>query len=371
MKKKNKSSSKRVNSINRTDTSKKNDVDQEKNIDVEQINKEVIEYVEPVEKIHANKIDIEEIKIKDIDDIKELYSEYLGKLGWSSSTIQAAVREAFFLWDKSGKDIFWSTVLDKNFDNVVRRELKFLLDIRATKGVNSRFGDYLFQIQHFRQYVIEEFNVEKLEIKRDNKENKQYEKKYDVELPRPCGEQILIYLSKQKNIKQYYHREKSIEKLFEELCTKNDSIEDIYIKVATLNDVYDINLTEIYRVAKYIEDLDVDNRLKVGDITLVMDICKVKKGKVAKNCFSFATKFCGYHKPQEYPMYDEYVEEVLKYFRDKDNFCKFEDDDLRDYVKYKGIIIDFRKFYDIEKYDYKKLILYMRQLGKEFFSEKS
>jgi hypothetical protein len=101
-----------------------------------------------------------------------------------------------------------------------------------------------------------------------------------------------------------------------------------------------------------------------------MDISRMKPGKITKNCFSLASKFCGYHKPEEYPMYNEYTEEILKYYRDKDGFSKFSDEDIRDYVKYKGIIMDFRKFYNLEKYDFLKLGQYMAQLGREFFEVK-
>ena len=329
---------------------------------------QVKEYIENIPEI--KKMDIEEIKNKEINQVKDLYREYLEKMGWSGQTIDSAIRETFFLWDKSGKDMFWDTVLSTEFDRVVRRELKYLLDIRATKGVDSRFGDYLFQIQHFRQYVISEFDVEKLELKKDYKENREYEKKYSVDLPTPSNEQVLIYLSKQKNIKEYYYREKAMEKLFQEMCVKNETVEDILIKVSSLNNVFDIGVNEVFRMVKHIESLDVDSRLKVGDITLVMDISRMKPGKITKNCFSLASKFCGYHKPEEYPMYNEYTEEILKYYRDKDGFSKFSDEDIRDYVKYKGIIMDFRKFYNLEKYDFLKLGQYMAQLGREFFEVK-
>lgn len=46
----------------------------------------------------------------------------------------------------------------------------------------------------------------------------------------------------------------------------------------------------------------------------------------------------------------------------------FKTEDLRDYEKFKGIIISFREFYGLEKYDLKQIDQYLWQLGKEYFS---
>ena len=40
-----------------------------------------------------------------------------------------------------------------------------------------------------------------------------------------------------------------------------------------------------------------------------------------------------------------------------------------DYVKFKGILIDFRAFYDLEGYNLKEIDQYVWQLGKNYFSK--
>lgn len=88
----------------------------------------------------------------------------------------------------------------------------------------------------------------------------------------------------------------------------------------------------IFPVAKHILSLDIDERLKSGDIFLVNEIqnITIKEG-VQRKFYSFATKYCSHHNPLAYPIYDSYVEKVLKYFRKTDHFAKFKNADLKDY----------------------------------------
>ncbi|MDE8719163.1 hypothetical protein PZH37_19535, partial [[Eubacterium] siraeum] len=89
------------------------------------------------------------------------------------------------------------------------------------------------------------------------------------------------------------------------------------MKVVALNDFYITNIFSVYPVAKHILSLDIDTRLKAGDVSLVSDIQKVTINGVEKNFYSLATKYCSHHRPLDYPIYDSYVEKVLCYFRDR------------------------------------------------------
>ena len=113
--------------------------------------------------------------------------------------------------------------------------------------------------------------------------------------------------------------------------------------------------------------MNIDARLKAGDVTLVSDIQKVTINGVEKNFYSFATKYCSHHNPQDYPIYDSYVEKVLCYYRNQDGFAQFKREDLKDYVSFKGALVDFRTFYGLGKYDLKQIDKYIWQLGKEYF----
>lgn len=49
------------------------------------------------------------------------------------------------------------------------------------------------------------------------------------------------------------------------------------------------------------------------------------------------------------------------------NFSDFQNDELKDYVRFKDILIDFRGFYDLETYNLKQIDQYVWQLGKDYF----
>jgi len=139
------------------------------------------------------------------------------------------------------------------------------------------------------------------------------------------------------------------------------------LKAATLNDFYSTNIFSIYPVAKHICALDIDARLTAGDVTLVEDIQYVTISGKKKRFYSFATKYCSHHNPLNYPIYDSYVDEVLRYFRNRDRFSDFQNGDLRDYIKFKSILIDFRAFYGLDRFNLKQIDQYVWLLGKEYF----
>ena len=61
---------------------------------------------------------------------------------------------------------------------------------------------------------------------------------------------------------------------------------------------------------------------------------------------------------------------MLMYFKNKDKFAKFNKDDLKDYVKFKNILIQFKKFYNIDEYNLRDIDKYLWIAGKEYFPKK-
>ena len=194
--------------------------------------------------------------------------------------------------------------------------------------------------------------------------------KSDIVISRPSAIEVEKYLKSWNNLKNYKLQEDALDKLFFELLPRNEEISDILLKVATLNDFYSTNIFSVYPVAEHILSLRIDERLKQGDVTLVNEIQNVTINGVTRKFYSFSTKYCSHHNPNEYPIYDSYVEKVLKYFRKTDKFSKFKNADLKDYQKFKNIIIAFREYYDLEEFNLKEIDQYLWQLGKEYFPNK-
>ena len=201
-------------------------------------------------------------------------------------------------------------------------------------------------------------------------EPKHPHKKSDIDIPTPSKEQVECYLAKWDQLENYTLQEEALDKLFFQLCPVNTDITDILLKVTALNDFYSTNIFSVYPVAKHILSLEVDARLKAGDVTLVEDLKSITISGKERNFYSFASKYCSHHNPYDYPIYDSYVDSVLRYFRNKDGFASFADDDLKNYVLFKGVLIDFRAFYELQEYNLKLLDKYLWLVGKDYFPKK-
>lgn len=207
--------------------------------------------------------------------------------------------------------------------------------------------DYLWRLNHFKAY----FN----------------DKKY---VPRPSASGVDAYLEKWQHLENYQLQEEALNKLFYTLAPNNTDISDVLLKAATLNDFYSTNIFSIYPVAKHILSLNIDDPLQRGDIALVSKIQCVEIGGKQKNFYSFATKYCSHHNPEDYPIYDSYVDEVLRFFRKKDKFAVFKNIELKDYARFKEILIAFQTFYNLEQYNLKQIDQFLWLFGKTYFPNK-
>lgn len=189
-------------------------------------------------------------------------------------------------------------------------------------------------------------------------------------VPTPCKKEVEKYLKKWDSLENYVLQESSLYKLFHKTYPTNTDINDILIKASSLNDFYSTNIFSIFPVAKHILELNIDDRLKNGDTTLVNDISNVTISGVEKHFYSFATKYCSHHNSEDYPIYDSFVEKVLLHFKSQDKFYFFKASDLKDYSKFKDVLINFKKYYGIDEYNLKDIDRYLWQLGKEYFPKK-
>lgn len=187
---------------------------------------------------------------------------------------------------------------------------------------------------------------------------------------KPSEAEVKKYLNKWDSLENYVLQESALDKLFFNTYPNNKDINDILIKAAALNDFYSTNIFSIFPVAKHILNLNIDERLKNKDTSLVNDIAKVEINGKTKNFYSFATKYCSHHYPLEYPIYDSYVEKVLILLNKRDAFSKFKKEDLKDYTKFKRVVIDFRAFYNLNQFTLKDIDRYIWQLGKEYLPRK-
>ena len=187
----------------------------------------------------------------------------------------------------------------------------------------------------------------------------------------PSEEVIDKYIDKFNNDERYYLADNSISRLFDKF-PENKELEDILLKISVINDLYSTNIFATFLMAKHIQLLQIDEDLRLADSTLVNRIATghgIKKSKNTgdRNFYSFATKYCSWHNRDNYPIFDDFVERVLKAYRDRDKFSKFKNEDLRSFEKLKVIISDFKIFYQLNRHGLKQIDKFLWVYGKEKF----
>ena len=171
----------------------------------------------------------------------------------------------------------------------------------------------------------------------------------------------------------YVYAEDALCRLFKAQNKEYLDASDLMIKCSTLNDFYSTRIFAVYNVVKhYLKVKDLKDRLAKGDLTLVEDLRKVKvtkkdKTTTDKDFYSFATKFCAHHNPEAFPIYDSYVDRMLRELRNRDGKICFCNADLKDYKKFVDIILQMKKKYGIEELSFRRVDIMLWLAGKEYF----
>ena len=186
----------------------------------------------------------------------------------------------------------------------------------------------------------------------------------------PSCAEANYYWNMWKTLDRYRIAQEALDRLFGTRDEHFLDLSDLMVKCSTLNDFYSTNIYSVYRVVlKYHEFDDLGERMAKGDITLVNDLrwVPINDNKDKRDFYSFATKFCAHHNPDAFPIYDSYVDEMLRKLRNRDHKLNFRNEDLKDYAKFRNILCDFRKAYDIENLSYREVDIMLWLGGKDCF----
>lgn len=192
-----------------------------------------------------------------------------------------------------------------------------------------------------------------------------------TDLQTPTNKLIDKYIDKFNNDERYFLADKAIISLFEAF-PENKSLEHILLKISVVNDLYSTNILGTFNMARHIQGLDIDSRLKQGDPLLVNEISSghgiiSKKNNKEINFYSFATKYCNWHNRDKYALYDSFVHKVLIAYKRRDNFSTFIETDLRNFTKFQEVVRDFQQFYNLTDHDLKQIDKFLWIYGKEKF----
>ncbi len=310
-------------------------------------------------------MDIHALKQMSYDEVRHLYRSFLRSQGIGANTINTSYADTFYLWRKENRDCFWAAV--EGSDDNAKAILLASLSKHSSGDPNRLVHGYLSHIRRFRLFLASEGTAVQPAAPSPAAAPMKPKPAVGPRIPAPCPQQVDTYLAKWNTLENYRLQEDALDKLFLCLAPNNTEISDILLKASTLNDFYSTNIFSIFPVAKHILSLNIDARLKAGDVTLVQDLQTITVNGKERNYYSFATKYCSHHNPLDYPIYDSYVAAVLRHFRNQDKFAVFRDDDLKDYIRFKGAIVDFRRFYGLQSYTLKQIDKYLWLLGKDYF----
>lgn len=146
----------------------------------------------------------------------------------------------------------------------------------------------------------------------------------------PLNDQVAErFISAWDKLENYSCQEKALELLFTEF-PNNDDFSKVLIKCRVLNDFYSAGVRNIDLIplAKHIVTIEnIDMRLKNGDENLVAEIAECSG---LRKYISFASKYCNWHNQKVFPIYDNYVVDVLCALMKKNILTSFENnEDIR------------------------------------------
>jgi hypothetical protein len=120
----------------------------------------------------------------------------------------------------------------------------------------------------------------------------------------------------------------------------------VILKAIALNRLYSARVQDqhVEMIAREIAKRGIDPLLAVGSanaIDQIVECCNERR------YFSFATKFCSWHNPKAYVIYDGNVDECLWRYKRQDQFSRFWRYELEDYGRLAEIIADFQTYYQL------------------------
>ena len=218
-----------------------------------------------------------------------------------------------------------------------------------------------------------------------------------IQMPEPSVKEAKKWLEEWNSKEKYTMPDEVLEALFTEVYQQNNNIKEVKIKAYVLNRFYSTNVLPSFLVplAKRIicPSLNFDERVRKGCVKLVNDLGKKKiKNQYGqeRGHYIFATKYCSFHNPKDYPICDSYVRKILIHFQGKDSFSKElkehetgEEKDLdkaldkalKDYITFYEVHKEFREHYKLgefsleKKHTLKEIDQYLWLAGKEYFSD--
>ena len=154
------------------------------------------------------------------------------------------------------------------------------------------------------------------------------------------------------------------EKVLADIFTKypnNTTLAEVILKVNLLNAFYSTGILDVVTVATHIVTQHVDTDIQNGNVAVIDKIARVKHNGKCWNHFSFATKYCSFHQPQKFPIFDSFIAECFSQLSKNNYFQKkFPKNTIRnDYSDFKNFYDEFMTKQPALPQDYKEVDRYL------------
>jgi hypothetical protein len=171
-------------------------------------------------------------------------------------------------------------------------------------------------------------------------------------LRQPTSQYVRSVIRRAKGDSRYFGADPAVRLVFE-TWPKNTDGDQVLIKCVVLNRLYSTNIFDIYSLRDHILRLDIDARLARGDPSLVNALADFRRGRKKRWLISFASKYCAWHRPEAFQIFDGLVEWILLEYKKRYEFANFGRFDLRDYPTFVTVLDRFRSRFGLEEFSRK------------------
>lgn len=143
----------------------------------------------------------------------------------------------------------------------------------------------------------------------------------------------------------------------------------VLLKVVAINRLYNTQIFAVHDVARCIAAHNIDAELAEGSLNVVSKIAPVTIKDKVRNNFSFASKYCSWHNPEAYPIYDRNVDACLCAYKLQYRFADFSRQALCEYPAFFNVVCAFREHFSLTSLSFKELDKFLWVKGRELLTE--
>jgi hypothetical protein len=166
--------------------------------------------------------------------------------------------------------------------------------------------------------------------------------------------------------KKFYENdlvERTVRTLFTQFPANTDPSQ-VVSRVIVLSQFYSARVLNIHALplAEHIISMEIDPLL---DETSSGAVERITNCAVTRKYYSFATKYCSWHRPGAFPMWDGNVDEALWAYMKRDGFHRFKRKDLWEYQAFREIVRAFQSFYSLTSFNFKAIDEFLWIVGED------